>query len=224
MLRVREAVRGTRGKSCAVRSFELSDAPSTQVSLIASLGSESLPQEAWSRFVEVYGPPILEWCRNWRLQDADARDVTQEALLRLAQYLPAFQYDSRRRFRGWLRTVVHHCLCDWMDEQRREALGTGETTVFNLLQSLPAREALVERLEQQFDRELLERAMIRVRDRVEPLTWHVFELLAVEQLSGEEVARRTGMKVASAFASRSKVQRLIRGEIAHLQSSRSPTD
>jgi RNA polymerase sigma-70 factor (ECF subfamily) len=111
-----------------------------------------------------------------------------------------------------------------MDEQRREALGTGETTVFNLLQSLPAREALVERLEQQFDREMLERAMVLVRERVEPLTWRVFELLAVEQLSGEEVARRTGMKVASAFASRSKVQRLIRGEIAHLQSSRSPTE
>ena len=207
-----------------MRFPELADAPSTRASLIAALGRGGRPEAAWIRFVEVYGPPILEWCRNWRLQDADARDVTQEALLRLAQYLPAFQYDSSRRFRGWLRTIVHHCLCDWVEDQRRAASGSGDTTVLNLLQSLPARDALAERLERQFDRELLERAMIRVRDRVEPLTWQVFELLAVEQLSGEEVARRTGMKVASAFASRSKVQRLIRGEIAHLQSSRSPTE
>jgi RNA polymerase sigma-70 factor (ECF subfamily) len=203
-----------------MRLSELSDAPSTCESLILALGHASRPEEAWIRFVEVYGPPILEWCRNWRLQDADARDVSQEALLRLAQYLPGFQYDSSRRFRGWLRTVVHHCVCDWIEDQRRVASGTGDTTVLNLLQSLPAREALVERLEQQFDRELLERAMVLVRERVEPLTWRVFELLAVEQVSGEEVARRTGMKVASAFASRSKVQRLLRIEIDHLRHQR----
>lgn len=205
-----------------VRFAELSDAPSTRESLIAALGTINRPEGAWIRFVEAYGPTILEWCRTWRLQDADARDVTQEALLRLAQSLPAFQYDSSRRFRGWLRTVVQNCLWDWMEDQRREALGTGETAVLNLLQSLPAREALMERLERQFDRELLERAMVRVRQRVEPLTWRVFELLAVERLSGEEVSRRTGMKVASAFASRSKVQRMIRSEIEHLESSRSP--
>lgn len=203
-----------------MRFRELSDAPSTRESLIAALGHASLPEEAWSRFVAVYGPAILEWCRNWRLQDADARDVTQDVLLRLAQYLPAFQYDSSRRFRGWLRTVVHHALCDWIEDQRREASGTGETVVLKLLQNLPARDALVERLEQQFDRELLERAMVRVRARVEPLTWQVFELLAVEQLSGEEVSRRTGMKVASAFASRSKVQRLLRLEVDHLRNQR----
>jgi RNA polymerase sigma-70 factor (ECF subfamily) len=196
-----------------------SDAPSTSATLLGMLGSALPSEAAWKRFVELYGPVILDWCRRSSLQDADAHDVTQETLLRLAQYLPDFHYDPNRRFRGWLRTVVHHCLCDWVEEQRRSASGTGDTAVLSLLSSLPAREALVERLEQQFDRELLEQAMVRVRQRVEPQTWRVFELLAVEQLSGEEVSRRTGMKVASAFASRSKVQRLIRREIEHLQSS-----
>jgi hypothetical protein len=41
--------------------------------------------------------------------------------------------------------------------------------------------------------------------------------LALQRLSGVEVARQTGMKVASAFASRSKVQRLLRAEIDWLQ-------
>jgi RNA polymerase sigma-70 factor (ECF subfamily) len=160
---------------------------------------------------------IFDWCRHCKLQDADARDVTQETLLRLAQYLPAFQYKADQRFRGWLRTIVHHCVCDWGAERRRMAPGSGDTEVLEFLESQPAREQLIERLEKQFDQELLHLAMERVRDRVEPLTWQVFELLALQRLSGVEVARQTGMKVASAFASRSKVQRLLRAEIDWLQ-------
>lgn len=95
--------------------------------------------------------------------------------------------------------------------------------MLELLESVPAREQLVDRLERQFDQELLQLAMQRVRDRVEPQTWLVFELLAVQQLSGVEVAQRTGMKIATAFATRSKVQRLLRTEIDTLKGrGRSP--
>jgi|688.fasta_scaffold277222_2 RNA polymerase sigma factor (sigma-70 family) len=200
-----------------MRPPHLSDAPSTCESLIYLLGNAIRPEAAWKRFVEIYGPVIFDWCRHCKLQDADARDVTQETLLRLAQYLPAFQYKADQRFRGWLRTIVHHCVCDWGAERRRMAPGSGDTEVLEFLESQPAREQLIERLEKQFDQELLHLAMERVRDRVEPLTWQVFELLALQRLSGVEVARQTGMKVASAFASRSKVQRLLRAEIDWLQ-------
>lgn len=196
-----------------MRFSHSSDAPSTNVCLLELLGESVRTEAAWKRFVEIYGPVIFDWCRHCKLQDADARDVTQETLLRLAHYLPAFEYNPSQRFRGWLKTIVHHCVCDWVAERWRVAPGSGDTGVLKLLESQPAREELVERLEHQFDRELLHLAMERVRDRVEPLTWQVFELLALQQLSGVEVARRTGMKVATAFASRSKVQRLLRAEI-----------
>jgi RNA polymerase sigma-70 factor (ECF subfamily) len=206
-----------------MRLSQSSDAPSTCESLIGLLGNSVPPAAAWDRFVEIYGPVILDWCRQCNLQDADANDVTQEALLRLAQALPSFEYNPERRFRGWLRTVVHHCVCDWCAARRGGASGSGDTSVLELLESVPAREQLVDRLERQFDQELLQLAMQRVRDRVEPQTWLVFELLAVQQLSGVEVAQRTGMKIATAFATRSKVQRLLRTEIDTLKGrGRSP--
>ncbi len=40
-------------------------------------------QEAWSEFVDRYGRRIYGWCLRWRLQDADAQDVTQIVLLKL---------------------------------------------------------------------------------------------------------------------------------------------
>jgi hypothetical protein len=34
-------------------------------------------QAAWDELVALYGPCICQWCRQWRLQDADMLDVTQ---------------------------------------------------------------------------------------------------------------------------------------------------
>ena len=36
---------------------------------------------------------IYSWCRAWRLQDADAQDVTQAVLAKLAVRLRRFAYD-----------------------------------------------------------------------------------------------------------------------------------
>ena len=57
----------------------------------------------------------------------------------------------------------------------------------------------------------------RIRRRVEPQTWQAFELLALQRLSGDDGAARLGMPVGSLFAARSKVQRMLREEIARLE-------
>ena len=57
----------------------------------------------------------------------------------------------------------------------------------------------------------------RVRLRVQPRTWQAFHLLAVEGRSGAEAAERLGMKVATAFVARSKVQKMIQDEVRKLE-------
>jgi RNA polymerase sigma-70 factor (ECF subfamily) len=49
-----------------------------------------------------------------------------------------------------------------------------------------------------------------------PHTWEAFRLLAVEGLSGKEVAEQLGMNVGAAIVARSKVSRMIREELAKL--------
>ena len=82
--------------------------PTTRVTLLARLRQDPTDQTAWDVFVERYGRHIYRWCRQWRLQDADAEDVTQNILMRLTQKMRAFAYDPSRSFRGWLKTVAHH--------------------------------------------------------------------------------------------------------------------
>ncbi len=93
----------------------------------------------------------------------------------------------------------------------------GESGQWERLLSVAARDDLVHRLEREFDCELLEQAMVRVRIRVAPHNWEAFRLTAVDGVDSREVARRLDMKIANVYAARSNVQRLLRDEVEALE-------
>lgn len=89
------------------------DHPSrTSVTLLGRLRQDATDAAAWNDFVARYEHKILECCRGWGLQESDARDLTQDVLLKLHRLLAKFAYDPSRSFRGWLRTLAHHA---WRD-------------------------------------------------------------------------------------------------------------
>jgi RNA polymerase sigma factor (sigma-70 family) len=189
----------------------------TSVSLLARIRRDPSDQAAWGEFVQRYAPKIYRWCRQWKLQEADAEDVTQDVLAKLADKLRTFDYDPALSFRGWLKTVTQHALSDYLSERRRCGSGSGDSAVAQMLESLEARTDLVTHLAEVFDRELLEEALARVQLRVPPRRWEAFRLTALEGLSGAEVAARLKMNVTTVFTSKCKVQKLVREEIKRLE-------
>jgi RNA polymerase sigma-70 factor (ECF subfamily) len=184
--------------------------------LLARLRNDPSNEAAWDEFVEHYGRHIYRWCRQWGLQDADAEDVAQEILLKLARKLRDFAYDPKSSFRGWLKTVAHHAWRDFVDG-RRGARATADDHVWELLQSVEAREDLIQKLEQAFDYELLETAKVQVRLRVAPHTWEAFRLVAIEGRPAAEVAASVNMQVAMVYVAKSKVQKMLQEEIRKLE-------
>jgi RNA polymerase sigma-70 factor (ECF subfamily) len=194
----------------------------TRATLLGRLRLEPHNQAAWDEFVAQYGGKIYGWCRKWNLQEADAQDVTQNVLLRLAQKMGAFTYDPARSFRAWLKTLTQHALSDFLEARQRPGLGSGDSQVGQLLASLEARDDLARELAEEFDRELLREAMARVRLRVAPQTWQAFHLTAFEGLSGAEAAERIPMQVAQVFVAKRRVQKMIREEVARLEAAEAP--
>jgi len=190
--------------------------PSTNPTLLARLRHDPSNDAAWDEFVEHYGRHIYRWCRQWGLQDADAEDVAQEILLKLARKLRDFAYDPKSSFRGWLKTVAHHAWRDFADGKRR-AGRIADEAIWELLQSVEAREDLIQKLEDAFDFELLEAAKVQVRLRVAPHTWEAFRLVAIEGLPVTEVAANVHMQVAMVYVAKSKVQKMLREEIQKLE-------
>jgi RNA polymerase sigma-70 factor (ECF subfamily) len=190
---------------------------STRISLLIRLRREPADERAWDEFVRRYGGLILAWCRQWGLQPADAEDVSQNVLLKLAHHLRTFVYDPGRRFRGFLRTTAHNACIDYLESKRRAVATGADSGVLAVLESVPARDDLAARLEEAFDLERLEAAQARVRERVEPHTWEAFRLTALESLSGADAAAALGMQVGTVFKAKSKVQRMLRDEIERLE-------
>jgi RNA polymerase sigma-70 factor (ECF subfamily) len=188
----------------------------TQVTLLGRLRSDPADAAAWGEFVEHYGPKIYAWCRRWRAQEADAEDVTQTVLLKLADKMRDFAYDPSGSFRGCLKTLTHHAWYDLQKARRRPGQGSGDSDVWDLLDNVAARDDLVKDLEAECERQLLEEAMVRVKQRVAAPTWEAFRLTALEGLAGAEAGRSLGMPASQVFVYKFRVQKLLEEEVALL--------
>jgi RNA polymerase sigma-70 factor (ECF subfamily) len=198
--------------------FRMATASNSQTSptLLGRLRQSPNDPVAWEALVNRYGPKILAWCRQGGLQTADAQDITQDVLLKLARTLATFEYDPQRSFRAWLKTLTQHAWSDFVDSRRRARVAGGRLADQCALETLPARDDLVQRLDAAFDQEVLDEAMNRVRLRVKPNTWEAFRLQALEGLSGAQTAGRVDMTVTAVFVARSRVQRLLQLEVDRL--------
>lgn len=191
-------------------------AETTSITLLGRLRGGPAVGPAWQEFVARYRPRIYAHCLAFPLQAADAEDVTQAVLLRLIQKLPEFRYDPAQSFRAWLRTVTRHILSDYLSE-RQSQQGSGDSAIVRVLQNVEARDGLARKVEEEFDRELLDEALRRIQAHVPAQQWEAFRLTALEGLSGAEAGARLGMLVATVYTARSKVQKLVREQLRRLE-------
>ena len=94
----------------------------TSTTLLGRLRHEPADQAAWGQFVERYGPLVYAWCRQWRLQEADAEDVTQAVLVRLSARMRTFTYDPAKSFRAYLMTLARYAWCDFLETSKQPAM------------------------------------------------------------------------------------------------------
>src|SRR5262245_34553802 len=81
---------------------------------------------AWNDFVQLYAPLVHSYGMHCGLQDADAADLVQEVLPRVARAIGKFEYDRERgSFRGWLLTVTRNELRKIAGRRNRQARGSG---------------------------------------------------------------------------------------------------
>lgn len=167
-------------------------------------------QEAWERFVALYGPMIYRWALQTGLESNAAADLTQDVFVILVRKLPEFPYDRGRSFRAWLKTVTRN---RWR-ETRRRLPGRPDQTIDgdvpdpdSLLAAGPFEE------ETEYRRELTRRAMSLIRHDFEPTTWDVWWDYVMTDRPAAEVADRFGVTVNSVYLTKSRVLRRLREEL-----------
>jgi RNA polymerase sigma-70 factor (ECF subfamily) len=188
----------------------------TSLSLLERIRDNPDDPEAWRLFVERYQQRIRRWCLAWGLQDSDADDVAQDVLVKLFAALRKFKYDPARSFRAWLKTVTQHAWSDFLAARRKDP-GHNAGSIALVTDSAEAQSDFERRIEEAFNRDLLELAMHRIKGRVKPATWDAFQLTAIEGLSGAEAAQKLGMPVAHVFVAKHRVQKMLQEEVQVLK-------
>ena len=105
------------------------DSQTTRQSLLLRIRNER-DADSWSQFVTAYAPLVHGFLRKRGLQDADASDLTQEVLARVAAAIKGFEYNpDEGSFRGWLFTIVENCRRRFAAQQRPGQRGSGDARV-----------------------------------------------------------------------------------------------
>ncbi len=183
---------------------KMSDSPVTNPSLLVRLRDPS-DSPAWDTFAQIYEPLIFAFCRKKGLQEADAKDVTQDVMLSVIRAIQKFEYDQAQgRFRSWLYRVIRSKLANYFNKSTKQPRGSGQTVVNQMLNEQPD---AVE--EEAFDREAQQRvfewACEKIRGEFEPKTWQAFWRTAVKQEKSGDVAESEGLSVGAVYIAKSRV-------------------
>src|SRR6516164_1375464 len=191
------------------------DVPPTRPSLLMRLRNAH-DQEAWGDFVRLYAPAIYRFARRKGLQDADAADLSQEVLRGVAGSIGRLDFDPRQgMFRGWLFTLAHRRLCDWLSSRQRREQGSGDSAMVQLLYDQPQR-ADQKHWEEDLEREDFARAAEKIRHVFSDTTWQAFWQTAIEGKSGKDVAQELGLSVGAVYLAKSRVMVRLKAQVAEL--------
>jgi RNA polymerase sigma-70 factor, ECF subfamily len=186
--------------------------PDTRPTLIARL-HQAEDSSAWMEFCEIYEPTTYRIARKYGLQDADAREVSQNVLLAVSRKIARFDLAKDGRFRSWLAQIARNAAIDQL--RKRVKCGVGGSDFMQRLAEVPGQP---KNDEEQFELEARRQQFLwaaeQVRQQANGTAWHAFWLSAVEGLSGEAVAKRLGMSVGAVYVARCRTLAKIKNLLA----------
>ncbi|HEX5269744.1 MAG TPA: sigma-70 family RNA polymerase sigma factor [Gemmataceae bacterium] len=196
----------------------MEQSPATRASLLVRL-RDPHDKQAWEQFVQLYAPVVYGFARKRGLQDADAADLMQEVFRSVAGAAGRLDYDPKRgSFRGWLYTITRNKIYTFLDSQRRQVRGSGDSGAQDLLEGQAGRDDESGELwDREYERGAFAWAAERVRGEFHDSTWRAFWLTAVEGQGAREVGRQLGLSPGAVYVAKSRVISRLREEIRELE-------
>lgn len=176
--------------------------------------------KSWQEFFDTYWRLIYAVARKAGLNDAEAQDVVQETVIEIAGRMRDFKYDSGGSFKAWLLTLTQWRI---MDQFRKRELASHpdnavdrKTDVIERVSDSTTDERLSEWWDDQWQHNLMEVALDKVKPRVGARTFQIFQLHVMKDWPVEKVARTLGVGKAQIYVAKHRVSTLVRKEVTKL--------
>ncbi len=181
-------------------------------------------QESWKSFFDTYWRLIYNTAIQAGLTDAEAQDVVQETVIQASRRLQNFKYDAKRgSFKGWLLRMTGWRI---IDQLRRRTLETEPgnhnsttSTETSTLERMPDPEglSLEETWDVEWESNLMEAAIERVKKKIDAKVYQVFDLYVFKGWSVRSVARTLGVNPGWVYLTKHRVGKLLKQEIILLR-------
>jgi RNA polymerase sigma-70 factor (ECF subfamily) len=180
-------------------------------------------QAGWREFFDTYWRLIYNVARKAGLADAEAQDIVQNTFIYLARRMPDFHYDrARGSFKSWLRVVTRSRIHVFWRTQKAAQKFSHEPLLDAASDDVEAQpdasaDVLDEVWQREWEENLLNTALRRVRTKVSSQQLLIFRLSTLGEWPLPQVAKKLGVNLAQVYLARHRVGRLIKAEVLRLR-------
>ncbi len=228
-----ESFRGWQNIALSCDTFPYNEADSmkpkadeiipTRESLLGRL-KDWQDNESWREFFAIYRKLIFSMAIRSGLSQQESEEVVQETIISVAKTIKGFDYDPKKcSFKSWLRHLAHKRIADCFRKRSPEHLlkepASHETGNTPAIERVPDSNAadLDALWEEQWQNELLETAMARVKTQVSAKQFQIFDFYVLKKMPAEQVSKALNVSVAQIYLARHRTTKLLKKEKARLE-------
>lgn len=191
----------------------------TRYSLLSRLKNWE-DQKSWQEFYDQYRRLIFGVALRAGLSEEEAQEVLQETVITVAKNIGTFHKDpARGTFKSWLMHTTRWRIQDQLRKRKRSedvlvALPESSSRT-GFIERIPAHNSfeLEEIWESEWEGNLLEMALEKVRRRIDPARYQAYDLHVLRAWPVQKVAEKLGLTPAQVYTAKYKVASLLKNEV-----------
>jgi RNA polymerase sigma-70 factor (ECF subfamily) len=178
---------------------------------------------AWQEFFDTYWKLIYASAIRFGLSDDEAEEVVQETVIGVARKMDTFRYQPQTcSFKGWLMHVTRRRIVDRLRKRHSQRgphiplpADTDTTAVDGPLQvrDAAAEQAFEGLWDEEWQKNLIDAAMERVKRKVPAKQYQIFYLHSVKNMAGRDISKLLGVSTAKVYVVRHRLGRLVKREV-----------
>jgi RNA polymerase sigma-70 factor (ECF subfamily) len=182
-------------------------------------------EESWKVFFDTYWKLIYNAAMQAGLTKTEAEDVVQETIISVLKRMPAYNR-QKGSFKKWLLTVTSWRITDQLRKRQRgikiverQKHETSTSTKTDTLERFPdpVESKLQKTWDEDWEKNLFEAAVERVKRRIDPAQYQLFDLYIFRKWPARKIAETLKVNPGKIYLAKHRVGRLIKKEINYLQ-------
>ncbi len=170
---------------------------------------------SWEEFYGLYHRLIRNIARKSGMSAEESQEIVQEVFMDLARKLPEFKYNGKTgSFKKFLKNLV-----GWrvVDQLRKRKPYDCSPEAQQEIDRMASPDPIQEIWETEWGRNLLDAAMEKTREKVDPRNYQIFDLATTHGMRSTEISKLLRISVARVYVARHRVALKVKLELRALR-------